>query len=388
MNKRIYLLTIIAFVVGMAELIIGGILDLVADDLQITVSKAGLFITIFALVFGLSAPILLLVFAKVERKRLTMAALLLFFVGNLIAIFSSSFSTLLIARIIAAASGSLAVVLCINLASNIVEEAYRGRAIGLVIVGTSGSLVLGLPIGVMLGNIFHWRAPFILITVLTFLLLFGVYFFMEKVAPKPVVSLRKQFNTLKNSRLLSAHLTTFFFLAGHFVLYGYLTPYVKELLLFEGMTISILYFVYGAAAVIGGGLGGVAADRFGMKRTLLTVIVLLIVCLTVIPFTLTSLALFWLIVIIWGMTSWGITPAVQSHLMRLAPETSDIQQSLNNAALHLGIAFGTFIGSFVISYASIQWNPLVGMFFVIISFITGALTMRGRQETHYKQWNM
>lgn len=385
MNNKIYLLTTIAFVVGMAELIVGGILDIVAADLEITIGKAGLLITVFAFVFGLSAPILLLVFSKVERKKLTIIALIIFLIGNIIAIVSPSFSVLLIARVISAASGSLAVVLCINLASNIVEPAFRGRAIGMVVMGISASLVLGLPIGVMLGNMFNWQAPFVLIVCLTALLLIGVIFLMDKVAAKAPIPFTTQLATLKNNRLLFAHLTTFFFLTGHFVLYGYLTPYVKELLSFEGMIISVLYLVYGIAAVTGGGLGGIAADKFGTKRTTLITIVLLAGCLLLIPLTLQHSSLFWIVVIVWGVMSWAITPPIQTHLLRISPETSDIQQSLNNAALHLGIAFGTFIGSIVITRGSIEWNPWVGVCFVLIALSMCMLTMRGKLHKLYKQ---
>lgn len=385
MDKRIYLLTTIAFIVGMAELIVGGILDIVAEDLQITVGTAGLLITVFAFVFGLSAPVLLLIYAKVERKRLTIIALIIFLLGNILAVFSPTFTVLIIARVISAASGSLAVVLCINLASNIVEPAFRGRAIGLVIMGTSGSLVLGLPIGVILGNMFTWRAPFILISALTFFLIISVFYFMERVAPKKAITFKQQFTTLKSHRLLFAHLTTFFFLAGHFVLYGYLTPFVKEMMSFEGLAISGLYLIYGIAAVMGGGLGGVAADRFGTKRTILTVIIILAFCLFVIPFTVKHLLLFWLVILLWGVMSWAITPPIQTHLLRISPETSDIQQSLNNASLHLGIAFGTLIGSFVITNVTISWNPWVGAAFIGISFITGLITLRGKVENLYRE---
>src|SRR5690625_2271187 len=105
MDKRIYLLTAIAFIVGMAELIIGGILDLVAEDLQITISQAGLAITIFALVFAISAPILLLLCGNIERKRLTLIGLVIFLIGNMVAIYSYNFEMLILSRIISAASG-------------------------------------------------------------------------------------------------------------------------------------------------------------------------------------------------------------------------------------------------------------------------------------------
>ena len=100
MDKRVYLLTIVSFVVGMVELIIGGILDKVATDLGVSLGQAGLLITIFSVTFAISAPILSVLTAKIERKRLTLITLFVFLVGNLVAVFSPSYSILFISRMI------------------------------------------------------------------------------------------------------------------------------------------------------------------------------------------------------------------------------------------------------------------------------------------------
>lgn len=336
MDKRVYLLTIVAFIVGMVELIIGGILDLVAHDLGISIGQAGLLITYFSLVFAVAAPILLLLTARVERTRLTIVTLGVFFISNLIAILGQSYAALILARIVSAASGSLLVVLCITLASNIVDEEYRGRAIGLVIMGISGSIVLGVPFGVLLGHNFGWRASFVFIALLTVVLAVVVFLFMGQVAPKPVVPLREQLATLKNRKILFAQLTTFFFLAGHFTLYGYLTPFAIATMDLDGIWLSIVYFLFGLAAVSGGGIAGFSADRFGIRRTLLSITILFSICLFLMPYVTLSLPLFLGVVMVWGVLSWGITPPVQSYLIQVSPETSDIQQSLNNSALHFG----------------------------------------------------
>src|SRR5699024_6604402 len=133
------------------------------------------------------------------------------------------------------------------------------------------------------------------------------------------VTLKEQLATLKNKQILFAHATTFFFLAGHFTFYGYLTPYAKSILNFDGMTISILYLLYGIAAVSGGGLAGITSDRFGIKKTLLASVFVLAVSLFLIPFTTNVLIFFWILLIVWGVVSWGITPPIQSHLFEIAP---------------------------------------------------------------------
>src|SRR5690606_26413649 len=113
---------------------------------------------IFSFVFAFSAPVLLVLTARFERKKLTLITLVLFLLGNLIAVFSVNYSMLFFSRIVSAATSSLLIVLCITMASDIVSAKYRGRALGIVNMGVSGSIVLGLPIGLALGDVFGWRA--------------------------------------------------------------------------------------------------------------------------------------------------------------------------------------------------------------------------------------
>ncbi|QOT00973.1 MFS transporter [Brevibacterium sp. JNUCC-42] len=375
MNRRVYLLTIVSFVVGMVELIIGGILDLVATDLGVSLGKAGFLITMFSLVFAISAPILLSLTSGVERKRLTLLALLVFLIGNAIAVISPSYSMLLLARIISAASGSLLVVLCVTIASNIVTEKYRARAIGVVFMGISASLVLGVPIGLMVGNSFGWRAPFILISILTMLSMTGVHFFMDRIDPKPSIPIWKQLGTLKNRKVLFTQLTSFLFLAGHLTLYAYLTPFLKMKLGLDGTWVSIVYVIFGIAAVLGGGVGGILADRVGTKPTILSVIVIFALTIFTIPYTTFAFPLFLAVMVIWSMLSWAITPALQSYLIESSPESSDIQQSLNNSALHFGIAFGSLIGGIVIERSSIDLNATVGGLIILLALGSAVFSM-------------
>ncbi|MFC0524654.1 MFS transporter [Pontibacillus salicampi] len=386
MDKRIYLLTIVAFIVGMVELIIGGILDLVAIDLDVTVGQAGLLISIFSVVFAIAGPLLLAATSNVERKKLTQWSLVVFFIGNVIAIIAPSYSVLMAARVIAAASGALLVVLCVTLASNIASEAYRGRAIGLVFMGISGSLVLGVPFGLMLGNAFGWRAPFILIAFLTIICIAGVYFFMEEFAPRPSIPIREQLKTLKQSKLFFAQLTSLLFLAGHLTLYGYLTPFLKTTLGLNGTWVSIVYLIFGVAAVMGGGIGGMLADRFGTKISIIGIISVFALTMFVIPYTTFSLPVFLVVMVIWSMLSWAVTPAQQSYLIESAPHSSDIQQSLNNSALHFGIAIGSFIGSVVIEQSAVEYNATIGAMFIVLALGAAVFSMtRGETETVAKE---
>lgn len=377
MDKRVYLLAFIAFVVGMVELLVGGILDLVATDLGISLGRAGLLITVFALVFSISGPLLLFLTRKAAPKPIILAALLIFMIGDLITIYSTTYTSLMVSRVVLAASGALLTVLSLALASRIAAPEHRGRALGLVVMGISASLVLGLPIGVSLGHAFGWRSPFVFNLLLALLLFILIIRYLGQ------VSIKRQANTagtilsaLKDHRLLFAHLTTFFFLAGHFTFYGYLTPFVVTQLAFGGALITAVYFLYGVAAVSGGGLAGFFSDRFSPKRTLISAIALLIICLLLLPLSTAVPVLFWGLLIIWGLLSWAITPPIQSHLVHLSPATADIQQSLNITALHLGIAFGTLIGSMTIDQFAVTYNAPIGAAIVLLSLLAALFSFR------------
>ncbi|OIK15984.1 MFS transporter [Bacillus sp. MUM 116] len=385
MNFRIYLLAIASFVVGMAELIVGGILDMVSNGLNISISTAGELITIYSLVFAIASPVLLTVTAKVERKRLLLWTLTIFLIGNILAFISPNFSILFLSRSISAASGSLLVVLSVTIASSIVKEEFRARAIGVIFMGISGSLVLGVPIGLVIGNHFGWRSPFLLIAVLTLVSMAGVYAFLDKIEPKPMISLKQQLQTLKNSKTLSAHLTSALFLTGHLALYAYLTPFLKTTLHLDATWVSIFYFIFGISAVFGGGLGGWLADKWGSKKSIITIVAVFAIALFILPNVTFSITLFVIVMMIWSMLSWAITPAQQNYLIETAPETSDIQQSLNNSALHIGIALGSVIGGMVINQYSVQANASVGGVFIILALLCAIFSITRKTTENRKE---
>lgn len=383
LNFRVYILAVAAFVVGTVELIIGGILDQIAADLNISVSAAGQLITIFSIAFAISAPILMNLTAKFERKKLYIVFLFIFMFSNLIVAFSSNYATLLAARALSASSGSLLIVLSITIASKLVQPEYKGRAIGVIYMGISGSLVLGVPIGMVIGNAYGWQAPFLLVVGLTAIAILGIYAFLSKVPSSEVTTLRAQFASLKNAKLVSGHLISYLMLTGHLTLYAYLTPYLQETFqLSPGMT-SIVYFLFGLAAVSGGGLGGLLADKWGTKRSILLIVSSFAVIMFVLPLTAqVSFYVFLFAMVVWSALSWALSPAQQSYLMQTAPDTADIQLSLNSSVLHLGIASGSVVGGLVIEQSSVANNAWVGCLFVLLALGSAVFSLtRSSQAT-------
>ncbi|OBA02277.1 MFS transporter [Paenibacillus polymyxa] len=384
MNFKVVILTIATFTVGLVELIIGGVLPQIAQDLNVSVSTAGQLIMIYALVYAIAGPTLLALTAKIERKRLYLWSMFIFIIGSLLAFWSPNYAVLFISRIVTAASGSLIVTLSLTIAVKVVSKAYQARVLGVISMGVSSSIVLGIPAGVLIGNAFGWRVLFLIIALLTVVSMIIMNMFMERIPTEHVVPMREQLKSLKNVKVISAHLVTTLTLAGHYTLYAYFTPFLENLMGLNASWVSVAYFVFGLAAVSGGFIGGSLADRFGTAKSILIVVGVFIAVMFLLPFSIHSMYVFVPLLIVWGILSWALSPPMQSYLIENAPESGSIQQSFNFSALQVGIALGSALGGVVIENStSVATNAWVGGVFVIVAFVCGvfSITRVGTSQT-------
>lgn len=376
MNFKVVILTIATFTVGLVELIIGGVLPQIAQDLNVSVSTAGQLIMIYALVYAIAGPTLLALTAKIERKRLYLWSMFIFILGSLLAFWSPNYAVLFVSRIITAASGSLIVTLSLTIAVKVVSKAYQARVLGVISMGVSSSIVLGIPAGVLIGNAFGWRVLFLIIALLTVVAMIVINLFMERIPTEHVVPMRDQLKSLKNVKVISAHLVTTLTLAGHYTLYAYFTPFLENMMGLNASWVSVAYFVFGLAAVSGGFIGGSLADRFGTAKSILVVVGVFIAVMFLLPFSIHSIYVFAPLLIIWGILSWALSPPMQSYLIENAPESGSIQQSFNFSALQVGIALGSALGGVVIENSeSVATNAWVGGAFVIVAFVWGVFSI-------------
>lgn len=353
-NKTVvYLLALAAFLIGTIEYIITGIIQMVAHDLHVTTSTAGLLVTSLALSAAIGAPIVIALTINMDRRKILTWMLIIFILSNFITSVSHSFEMVMITRILQGISGGTAIVVAMAVATRLVEREKRGTAIGIILMGLSSSLVLGVPIGTFLSSMIGWKALFAAIGVITLIPLIVVYRRISSMKEQESVTLRMQLSILKDKRILLAVAVTLFYVGGYSTLFTYLTPFLQASANLSITEISGILLLAGICSFLGSSLGGVAADKKGPIFTIFSGIILQIMMLMLLAFVTGNLVVMVAVIMIWIFATWSTSPAQQLYLVTLVPKSPDIALSVNTSFIQFGFALGSGLGGIVLSRTSI-----------------------------------
>lgn len=372
MNYRIYLLAVVAFMSGFDENLMIGLLSPVAESLKVSIAAAGQLTTIFSLTFGIAAPILVVLCAGWERRRLLLLALFIYFVANLLGGIAPNYTVLFVARIIQAASCALICMLATTIATRLVPIDKRGRALGTVVMGISASLVLGIPAGIWIGS---WRLSFILVAIIALVLLGCVRYCIPPLAATGALPLRAYLAYCRRPTLFFAQLATLLAMASYFALFGYLTPYLGIRFGLNAETIALSYMVLGIAGIVGSYFGGWLADLLGPIRALCAVYAVFMLAAITVFIAQADLHILAFGLLIWTLTVWAMGPIVQNYLILRAPDRVDVSIGFNISSIQLGIALGLGLGGVVIKQWDLAQIPLAGLLIGTTTLICIAVSL-------------
>ncbi|EFS00793.1 inner membrane transport protein YdhP [Listeria seeligeri FSL N1-067] len=365
-------LAISAFGIGSTEFISVGLLPLISSNMDVSISTAGLTVSIYALGVMVGAPVLTTMTAKMNRKNLLMLVMVVFIIGNLISAFAASFAILLTGRVIAAFAHGVFMSIASVIAADVVQPSKRASAIAVMFTGLTVATVTGVPLGTFIGQLFGWRMSFIFIVAIGVIALIANYFLVPKnLSNTKSISLKSIGQVLLNKKIGIVLLMTAFGYGGTFVVYTYLSPMFIKMGYTANM-IVVLLIIYGIMVAIGNTIGGHFANEKPAKA-LFVMFSLQAATLLLLQFTSPNPILGLIVVMLMGFFAFMSVSGLQLYVVELAerylPETVSMASALNISAFNVGIAMGAFIGGLVTEYIGLSYTPIVGFLMVLIAII-------------------
>ncbi len=381
-------LAVSAFAIGTTEFISVGLLPLIAQDLHISVTTAGLTVSLYALGVTVGAPILTSLTSTMNRKTLLLWIMVVFIAGNSIAASATSVSILLIARVLSAFAHGVFMSIGSTIAANLVPEDRRASAISIMFTGLTVATVTGVPIGTFIGQQFGWRLAFVAIVALGAIALIANGILVPRNLAKGIrTKFGDQLKLVTNGRLLLVFLITALGYGGTFVVFTYLSPLLQDITGFKAETVAVILLVYGIAIAVGNVIGGKVANRKPIVALFYMFIVqaavLFLLAFTA-PFKVAGLITIFLM----GLFAFMNVPGLQVYVVMLAerfvPSAVDVASAINIAAFNAGIAIGSYLGGVITDSIGLIHTSWIGGFMVLAAVVLSgwsrALEQRDQRE--------
>jgi DHA1 family inner membrane transport protein len=336
------------FVMGSAELVVVGVLDLIAADVRVTISTAGLLVTTYALGIAIGGPLLTALTIRLGRKPLLVAALGLYVVGTAVAGLAESFGVLLAARVATGALQGLFIGVAFAVGTSLVPPERMGRAISAVLGGVAVSTAAGVPLGTLLAQASGWRAAFLAVTALGVVVLAATLVAIPRVPNAGHGGLAAQARHALAPRVLAVLGTGFLIMGGQFAALTYISPFLADVTGISGPLISVFLLAYGIANAVGTFAGGRAADR-AAATALVIGNVLLVVALGALAVYGEAPVIVAVALVLWGVVGFGLVPSLQYRVVSLAGPGRDLASTLPASAVTAGIAAGALIGGWAVA---------------------------------------
>lgn len=346
-------LTFCTFVFNTSEFMPIGLLSDIANDLNISDARAGMLISVYAWVVALMSLPLMIIVSKMELKRLLLTIIAVFVLSHVASALAEGYYTLMLSRIGVACSHAIFWSIVSPLAVRIVPDDKRAFALSMVATGSSIAMVVGLPLGRVVGLYLGWRMTFLSIGVISALIFIYIAAMLPKVPSRGKFSVKRLPALLHNRVLLGVFVMSVLFATAHYTGYSYIEPFLGRVAGFTPDIVTLVLIVFGGSGM----LGSIAFSKYYMsnpRRFVAVATVAPALCLLLMQVSAVNLASVLAVCVVWGAMATAFNIAFQDNVMRFAPEeATSVAMSIFSGIFNLGIGSGAYIGGVVVTHLSL-----------------------------------
>lgn len=347
------------FAVVTTEILPIGLLTSIGSGFTVSDGTAGLIMTMPGLLAAVAAPVATVATARVDRRLMLCAFMLLLAVANFLAAVAPDYWLVLVSRMMVGVTIGGFWSIGAGLAERLVPPASVGRATAVIFSAVPLGSVLGVPAGTLLGDLAGWRTAFTAMGVLTVGVLVMLLVCVPPLPPVRATRLGVLTGMLRSPGTRFALLLTFLVVLAHFGTYTYVTPFLEEATGVDGGPVTAFLLLYGAAGILGNFLGGARVARY--PRTVLGLAAALIAAATLLLPVLGR----WeggavVLLVVWGVAYGAVPVASQAWFSRAAPHAPEAATVLFTASFQATISIGAFVGGVVLDRTSASVVMLLG----------------------------
>lgn len=360
------------FGIGMTEFVIMGLLPTVAENLEVSIPKAGYLISMYALGVVVGAPTLTALGGRYSPKTLLVALMALFTVFNGMSALANDYNWLLVSRFLAGLPHGAYFGIGAVVASRLAEKGKEASAVSSMFAGLTIANVIGVPLATYVGYKFGWRYAFAMVAVVGVATTLALHFALPALPPKENSNFREDLKIFKSVDLWICIAITSIGFGGFFAWISYIAPLLTKEAGFAADSIPLLMTVAGIGMTVGIIWGGKLADRYSPIKSMIGLMTAVVVVLifnglfAASPWVLVPLTFFT------GLFAMAQCPPIQMLLIQNSKDAEMLGSSLGQASFNIGNSLGAFFGGIPIamgfSYASPQWvGAIMGTIGVLLA---------------------
>ncbi|WP_308665744.1 sugar transporter [uncultured Aggregatibacter sp.] len=362
---RVILLAFAGFVFNTTEFLPVALLSDIAGSFHIPVEQAGLMITLYAWIVSLMSLPFMLMTAKLERRSLLIKLLIVFVASHVLSVLAWDFWMLLLSRIGIAFTHAIFWSITASLAVRVAPKDKKAQAIGLLAMGSALAMVLGLPLGRVIGQYFGWREVFAIIAVLAFTILILLYRFLPHLESRNAGSLRSLPLLIKRPLLLGLYALTILIISAHFTAYSYIEPFMVRIGEMSDSAATAILLIFGLSGITASLLFNRFYRRSPTVFLLTSMGILMLSLVLLLPLSESQFSMF-LLAFIWGIGISGIGLSLQVRVLQLASDATDVAMAIYSGLYNVGIGGGALFGNQVMQHLGLANIGFSGAAFAML----------------------